>query len=450
MYLPSLTLFYIILAILILDFLMERLLEYLNTTRWSTSLPAELRGIYDPARYVKSQEYLRMKQRFSWITVSFSFVAVIAVLSTGAFIRLDTLLRVITENPILLAILFFGTIGWISSLAMIPFDIYGTFVIEERFGFNKTTPWTFILDKVKEWLLGGLLGGGLLALVVWIYTATGNAFWLLVWGVVAIFMTGMTLFYSNLIVPLFNRQTPLGPGELRNAIETFTGQVGFHLRNIYVIDGSRRSTKANAYFTGLGKKKRIVLYDTLINDHSTAELVSILAHEIGHYRKKHTRQGLIFSLLQTGVMLFILSLFIRKDSRLAAELCQSLAGFSGWYAIPSFQLGILSFGMLYSPLSVLLGLANNAISRKNEFAADRFAGEQHDPVVLQEALMRLSVNHLSNLRPHPVYVFFHYSHPPLLSRLKALGAIRKSQIFSVEDQQDDPDHHSGIGERNDT
>ena len=419
--------FYLILAIIVLDFILERFLEYLNTTRWSNKLPDELKGIYDEDQYGKSQQYLKVKQKFSWIISSFSFLVMLAVLVSGTFIWLDNLLRAYSENPILLAILFFGIIGLVSSVISIPFDVYSTFVIEEKFGFNKTTRKTFILDKLKGLLLGAIVGGGILAFVVWIYLSAGNNFWLIVWGVITLFMVFMAMFYSNLIVPLFNKQTPLDPGELRDAIEGFSQKVGFRLKNIYVIDGSKRSSKANAYFTGLGVKKRIVLYDTLINDHTTKELVAILAHEIGHYKKKHTRQGILISILQTGLMLFILSLFIRKDSWLAADLCQSLSGFSSEVALPGFQLGILAFGLLYSPLSLLLGLADSFLSRKNEYSADRFAGDHVDATTLQEALKKLSVNQLSNLRPHPLYVVFHYSHPPLLSRLEALIDTKKKE-----------------------
>ena len=418
------TFFYLILAILIVDFLLERVLEYLNTTRWSDALPDELKGIYDEERYRKSQRYLKEKQHFSWVIDSVTFVAMVAILCLGGFVWLDDLLRRITENPILLALLFFGIIGFISSLVMTPFELYGTFVIEEKFGFNTTTMKTFTLDKLKGWLLGVLIGGGILALIIWIYTTTGNYFWLIVWGVITLFMIFMSMFYSNLIVPLFNKQKPLDSGDLRDAIESFSNKVGFRLKNIYVIDGSKRSTKANAYFTGLGGKKRIVLYDTLIRDHTTEELVGVLAHEIGHYKKKHTLQGIILSILQTGLMLFILSLFIRKDSALSALLCQALSGFSGLQAIPGFHLGILAFGLLYSPLSFILGILESMLSRTNEYAADRFAGINYNPVSLQNALKKLSVNQLSNLRPHPLYVFFHYSHPPLLSRLRALAEIK--------------------------
>jgi len=418
------TFFYLILAILIFDFLLERVLEYLNTTRWSDLLPDELKGIYDEERYRKSQHYLKTKQHFSWVVDSVTFAAMVIILLMGGFVWLDDLLRRISENPILLALLFFGTIGFISSIVMTPFELYGTFVIEEKFGFNTTTVKTFILDKLKGWLLGVLIGGGILALITWIYTTTGNYFWLIVWGVITLFMIFMSMFYSNLIVPLFNKQKPLEPGELRDAIESFANKVGFRLKNIYVIDGSKRSTKANAYFTGLGGKKRIVLYDTLIRDHTTEELVGVLAHEIGHNKKRHTLQGIVLSILQAGLMLFILSLFIRKDSALSASLCQALSGFSGFQATPGFHLGILAFGLLYSPLSFILGILESMLSRANEFAADKFAGINYNPESLQNALKKLSVNQLSNLRPHPLYVFFHYSHPPLLSRLKALAKIK--------------------------
>jgi STE24 endopeptidase len=323
-----------------------------------------------------------------------------------------------------MAILFFGILGLISNLLSLPFDAYLTFVIEEKFGFNQTTVTTFILDRLKGLLLSVIIGGGLLALIVFIYTSTGNYFWLIAWGIIGFFLVFMTMFYSNLIVPLFNKQKPLDNGPLREAIETFALKVGFKLNNIYVIDGSKRSKKANAYFTGLGMKKRIVLYDTLINDHTTEELVAVLAHEIGHYKKKHTTSGMILSLLQTGLMLFILSLFIRKDSAVALALCQALSGFSGIAAVQSFHLGIMAFGLLYSPLSMMIGLVMNMISRSNEYAADHYAGSNFSAAALSDALKKLSVNNLSNLRPHPAYVFFYYSHPTLLQRLAALGKIK--------------------------
>jgi len=407
------TIFYIIIGIIIFEYLLERLLDYLNSTTWSNKLPIELKGIYDAEKYKKAQNYEKEKTRFSLTTSSFTLIAMLLVLFLGGFAWLDELVRQYTSNSIMMALMFFGILGFVADIALTPFSLYSTFVIEEKYGFNKTKPKTYILDKLKGWLLAALIGGGLVALVVWIYDNTGEWFWLLAWGVIGLFVIFMTMFYSNIIVPLFNKQEPLEDGELRTGIENFAGKVGFKLNNIFVMDGSKRSTKANAYFSGLGTKKRIVLFDTLIKDHTKEELVGVLAHEIGHYKKKHTLTGTLISLLQMGIMLYLLGLFIGSP-----VLSEALGAAQG-----SFHLGVLAFGLLYSPMSMLLGLIMNGISRKNEFAADRYAGENFDPQPLQDALKKLSVNHLSNLRPHPAYVFFYYSHPPLLRRLKALSKI---------------------------
>jgi len=415
---------YIILLILVSDYFLERYLSYLNSTYWNDKLPEELQGLYDEEKYAKSQQYEKQKQRFSFVVGTLTFILMLLMLIFGGFAMMDAWARELTSNPVLLALLYFGVLGFASMILSLPFDIYHTFILEEKFGFNKTTPKTFILDKIKGLLLGAIIGGGLLALIVFIYQSTGNAFWMILWAVIAFFMIFMTMFYSNLIVPLFNKQKPLDAGPLRDAIEKFAIKVGFKLKNIYVIDGSKRSKKANAYFTGLGMKKRIVLYDTLLADHTTEELVAILAHEIGHYKKKHITVGIILSLLQTGLMFFILSLFIRQNSPVSQALCQALSGFSGLEVRQSFHLGIMAFGMLYSPLSLILGLLFNMLSRKNEYAADRYAGTNYNPAFLQEALKKLSVNNLSNLRPHPAYVFFYYSHPTLLQRLKGLEKIK--------------------------
>jgi len=405
--------FYIIVAILLFDYFLERLLDYLNSLLWSNKLPEELEGIYDADKYKKSQEYTRTNTRFSIYADTLSFLAMMLMLFLGGFAFLDREVWSVTEHPILMSLLFFGVLALASDLLSLPFSIYATFVIEEKFGFNKTTVKTYISDKLKGLLLGAIIGGGLLSLVVWIYMVSGAYFWLITWGLISGFMIFMSMFYSNLIVPLFNKQKPLEEGELRDAIEAFSKKTSFKLNNIYVIDGSKRSSKANAYFTGLGAKKRIVLYDTLIKDHTIEELVSVLAHEVGHYKKKHTLSGMILSILQTGLMLFILSRFIGNPV-LSEALGASQA---------SFHMGLIAFGLLYSPLSLLLGLVMNTISRKNEFTADRFSGENYDPVALSDALKKLSVNNLSNLRPHPVYVFFYYSHPPLLKRLQALTGM---------------------------
>jgi STE24 endopeptidase len=408
-------LFYIILAFLVADYILDRWLEHLNSLYWDNKLPDELRGIYDDEKYAKSQDYEKVKHKFGMITSSVSFVFMFSFLILKGFAIVDVFARTYTSDPILIAIIFFGILGFAGDILTIPFQLYSQFVIEEKFGFNKMNWKIFVLDKIKSWLLGAILGGGLLALIIWLYNSTGEYFWLVAWVVMTGFMIFIAMFYSSLIVPLFNKQTPLEDGELKNAIKAFADKAGFKLDNIFVIDGSKRSTKANAYFSGMGAKKRIVLYDTLIKDHTTEELVAVLAHEIGHYKMKHTLKGMIMSIVQTGVMLFIISLFIGNP-----VLSQALGAEQG-----SFHMGILAFGLLYSPLSLLLGLVMNVISRKHEFEADRFAGEKYNAEALQTALKKLSVNNLSNLRPHPVYVFFHYSHPPLLQRLKALDAIGK-------------------------
>jgi STE24 endopeptidase len=332
----------------------------------------------------------------------------------GWFGLLDQWVNGITENPVLRAMLFFGIIGLASGIISLPFSLYHTFVIEERFGFNKTDLKTFVLDLIKSMLLSAVLGVIILGIIVWLYLKLGADFWWAAWLVVAAFMVFMMMFYSNLIVPLFNKQKPLEEGPLRDAIQEFAAKVGFKLDNIYVIDGSRRSTKANAYFTGLGAKKRIVLYDTLIEGHSVEELVAVLAHEIGHYKKKHTLQSLILGLLQTGLLFYLLSLFIAPGGPVAQAAAEALE------AQPSFQIGVLVFGILYTPLSTLLGIFMNYLSRRNEFQADAFAREHYSGKALSEALLKMSVKHLSNLNPHPAYVFVHYSHPPLIQRLQAL------------------------------
>ncbi len=408
-------LLYVILLIIILDYLFDRVMDYLNASRWSKTLPEELKGIYDEEKYRKSQEYSRVNMRLGTITSTLSFVFILLMLIFGGFGYLDDFVRQYASHDVWMALLFFGILGLASDILSTPFDLYGTFVIEERFGFNRTTPKTYVLDKLKSWMLALVLGGGLLAVFVWFYHTAGALFWLYAWILFSGFSIFMMMFYSTLIVPIFNKQTPLEEGELRSAIEAFAEKAGFKLDNIFVIDGSKRSAKANAYFSGLGPKKRIVLFDTLIKEHTTEELVAVLAHEIGHYKKKHTTRGMMVSLVHTGIMLYLLGLFINRP-----ELSGALGATE-----PSFHMGILAFGLLYSPVSLVLGILGNRLSRKYEYQADAFAAENYDPQPLKEALKKLSVNHLSNLRPHPAYVYVHYSHPPLLKRLEHLEGSKK-------------------------
>jgi STE24 endopeptidase len=288
-----------------------------------------------------------------------------------------------------------------------PFSYYSTFVIEEKFGFNKTTKKTFILDKIKGWLMMAIVGGGILALIIWFYQFTGVYFWLYAWGLVAVFSLFMNMFYSKLIVPLFNKQTPLEAGSLRDKIASYAETVGFKLDKIFVIDGSKRSTKANAYFSGFGSEKRVTLYDTLINDLEEDEIVAVLAHEVGHYKKKHILFNLFASILLTGLTLYILSLFISNPM-----LSNALG-----VEIPSFHIGLIAFGLLYSPISEITGLIMNLFSRKSEYQADDYAKNTFKAEPLVTSLKKLSKNSLSNLTPHKAYVFMHYSHPTLLERI---------------------------------
>ena len=376
----------------------------------SSDLPEELQGIYELEEYKKSQEYDKANSSFGFITSTFSILLMLAMLYFDGFALLDGFIRDYTTHPILMAMMFFGLLMIASDILGLPFSIYSTFVIEERFGFNRTTAQTFVLDKLKGYIIGGLIGGGLLALFIWFYESAENLFWVYAWIAFSGFMILMTTFYASVIVPIFNKLTPLEEGELRSAIEEYCVKVNFKLDNLFVMDGSKRSAKANAFFSGLGSKKKIVLFDTLIKNHTNEELVAVLAHEAGHYKKKHTQGGVILSVLQTGLMLYILSLVI--DSPLLAQALGS--------EIQSFHLGILVFGLLYSPLSMIMGIGMNMLSRKNEYEADAYARETYSSEALQSALKKLSVDNLSNLLPHPAYVFFHYSHPTLLQRLSAL------------------------------
>ena len=404
------TLFYIIIVLILFDYLFERLLEVLDLRNLSNTLPKPFQGVYEAEKYRKSQEYTRENTRFGFYTSTFSMILILLMLFLSGFALIDRWAGNITGSPLLIPLVFFGILGLAFDLLNTPFSLYDTFIIEEKYGFNKMNLKIFIGDKLKSWLLGAVIGGGLLLLIVWFYQLTGKLFWIYAWGLVTVFMIFMTLFYSSLIVPLFNKQTPLEEGSLRKEIEEFCNKVDFKLDNVFVIDGSKRSTKSNAYFSGLGKKKRIVLYDTLIKDLSEEEIIAVLAHEVGHYKKKHTRTGLILSVLQTGLTLYILSLFINSEVLSAALGVQHAA----------FHINLIAFGLLYSPISMLLGLGMNVISRKNEYEADAFAKENYNGPSLASALKMLTVKNLGNLQPHPLSVFFHYSHPTVLQRLEKL------------------------------
>ncbi len=409
------TIFFIIVVFLCLDFVLERVLESLNSKHMSPVLPDSLKGIYEEKEYSRFQSYKRENGRLDSWSSGVGFVVMIVFLVAGGFGGDNSWVVSLTDSVVWQTILFVVGLSVVSSVLDIPFDYYATFRIEEKYGFNKTTRRVYWLDTVKELFLSLVLGGVLLALVVWFYTWAGTYFWLYAWGAVTLFSVFMAMFYSQLIVPLFNKQTPLQEGSLRDKIQAFAGKVGFKLDNIYVIDGSKRSTKANAYFTGLGPKKRVVLYDTLIDELTEEEIVAVLAHEVGHYKKRHTLRSMVVSVIQMGVLFWLFSLCVNN-----VALSEALGGDRAY-----FQMGLIAFAILYSPVNLILGVGMNVWSRNNEYEADAFAARYYEGDYLVSGLKKISVKSLSNLTPHPLYEYIYYSHPSLLKRIDAVKRIHE-------------------------
>ena len=404
------TLFYILIAILIISFIIDKILDALNAKHFNDTLPIQVKDVYDDAEYKKSQRYKATNYKFGLLTSTFSLVLTLGFFFFDGFAYVDQIARQLTTHSILITLIFFGIIMLGSDVITTPFAYYKTFVIEEQFGFNKTTRKTFILDKIKGWFMTIFVGGLILGALTWFYQTTGSTFWIYAWLLITVFTVFVNLFYSRLIVPIFNKQSPLEDGSLRTAISDYANTVGFNLDKIYIIDGSKRSTKANAYFSGFGSEKRVTLYDTLVNDLNEEEIVAVLAHEVGHYKKKHIIFNLVTSVLLTGFTLYVLSLLIGNPM-----LSEALG-----VATPSFHIGLIAFGILYSPLSEITGLLMNWFSRKFEYQADDYAKTTYKAEPLITSLKKLSKNSLSNLTPHPAYVFMHYSHPTLLERIKNL------------------------------
>ena len=406
-------LLFIIISITVVSYVADQILDYINLKAQRTDIPKEVEAFYEKEKYLKSLAYHRELTRFSFLTSGVSFLVSLVMLITGGFGWLDSLLRPYLQGDIILALAFFAVLTLASDILTLPFQWYSTFVIEEKYGFNKTTLRTFIMDKLKGYLLSAIIGGGLLSALIYLIETIGPNFWIWFSILAALFVLFVNMFYTSLILPMFNRLTALPDGELKTAIEHFARKVNFPLDNIFVIDGSKRSKKANAFFSGIGKKKKIVLYDTLIQNHTTDELVAVLAHEVGHFKKKHVIWGYILSIVQIVFTLFVLSKMV-----FAEEVSLALGG-----SVHAIHLNLLAFGILFSPISGITGLFMNMYSRKNEFEADAYAKETFDGTALSNALKRLSVDSLSDLYPHPLYVFFHYSHPPLLKRLEALSLL---------------------------
>ena len=400
----------IIISITVVSFVFDQFLDWLNIRNQKKEIPEEVVGFYNEEKYLKSLAYQKEQSRFSFYSSGFSLLLGLGMLLLGGFGWMDSILRLVISNPIILSLTFFALIGVASDILSLPFQWYGTFVLEEKYGFNKTTIKTFITDKLKGYVLGAFIGGGLFSVFMLLIQWLGVDFWIWFGVIAATFILFMNMFYTSLILPLFNKLTPLREGELKSAINEFAKKVNFPLDSIFVIDGSKRSAKANAFFSGLGKKKKIVLYDTLINNHTTEELVAVLAHEVGHFKKKHIIWGYALSVVQIFFTLWILSLMIMNEN-----LSIALGG-----SQVAIHLNLIAFGILYSPISGVTGLLMSLLSRKNEFEADAYARINFNGTALANALKKLSVDTLSNLFPHPWYVFFHYSHPPLLQRLTAL------------------------------
>ena len=406
----------IILVAILSDFILQFWADCLNLRELQAEPPEAFHGLYDIDRYKKSQKYLKANTYFGWIESVFDITVLLMFWFWKGFPFLDQWARSLNYGPVLTGLIYIGILLLIKYLLSLPFSIYSTFVIEERFGFNKTTWRTFFLDIIKGLMLTILLGGPLLAGVLIFFGYAGSNAWWYCWIAVTLFMLIVHFIAPSWIMPLFNKFNPLENGELKKSIMTYAHSINFPLKNIFVMDGSRRSSKSNAFFTGFGNNKRIALFDTIINQLTVKELVAVLAHEMGHYKKKHILWNIIVGILQSGLMLFLLSFFVSYQELFDAFYMEEISVYTG----------LIFFGMLYSPIDFFIGIFKNMHSRRNEYEADRFASiTTGDPVSMADALIKLSVNNLSNLLPHPFYVFLNYSHPPVLSRLKAILEFRK-------------------------
>jgi STE24 endopeptidase len=404
-----------VLAFLILNALLNLVADILNLSRLGGDLPQTFAGWYEPGQYRRSQAYLRQNTRFGWIVGTFDLSLLLIFWFCGGFPELDAWVRGLNLSPVLSGLIYIGILVALKTVISQPFDAYATFGIEARYGFNRTTWRTYLMDRVKGLILGILLGVPILAAVLFFFQYAGDHAWWLCWLLTVVFMLLVHYIAPTWIMPLFNRFEPLAPGELRDAITAYAQRIDFALDNIFVMDGSKRSTKANAFFTGYGRHRRIVLFDTLIRKHATDELVAVLAHEMGHYKQHHIHKMMVITILQSGLMFYILSWFITYPGL-----------FQAFYVTqPSIYAGLIFFGMLYTPIDTLLSMVVHAVSRQHEYAADRFAVmTESKGKFLATALKKLTVDNLSNLQPHPFYVFLNYSHPPVAQRVEAIEKMK--------------------------
>jgi STE24 endopeptidase len=402
----------IILSSLLVQYFLNLTANILNLKSLNNTLPDQFADLYNKTEYQKSQEYTKVKTKFGFITASFNLLLLISFWFSGGFNHLDIWVRGFNLNEIYLGLIYTGILMGLNTILNLPFSIYNTFVIEEKFGFNKTTPLTFVTDLLKGLLLAVLLGSPVLALIIGFFKYAGPYAWVSCWLAVTAFSMFLQVLAPTFIMPLFNKFTPLPDGELKEAIITYANSIQFPLQGIYIMDGSKRSSKSNAFFTGFGKFKRIALFDTLINQHTTPELVAVLAHEIGHYKKMHIQKNMVISILQSGVIFYLLSVFLGSEGLFKAFYMQNVSVYAG----------LIFFSLFFSPFDFVLSILMQFISRKHEYEADNYAFQTTGkPENLIQSLKKLSVSNLTNLTPHPFYVFLNYSHPPVLERIKALS-----------------------------
>ncbi|MBD3264532.1 MAG: M48 family metalloprotease [Candidatus Omnitrophica bacterium] len=410
-------------AILIGDYLLNLFAEILNARNISNSLPEEFKGYYDEGLYRKSQDYLKENTYFRIVKKAvFTAILLILILS-GGFNFIDIIARKATDISLFQGLIFFTVFFLIAEFLEVPFSVYRTFNIEEKYGFNKTTPKTFVSDLIKRWLLTALLGGAVLLFILWFFRNLGPGAWVWCWLAVICFEIFVTFLAPVLIMPLFNKFVPLEKDELAEKIYAYARGENFHLKSILKMDGSRRSTKSNAFFTGFGKNRRIALFDTLLKRHSDEELVSVLAHEIGHFKKAHIIKLMIVSFLTTGVMFYTFSLFLNNPLLFDAFKMERT----------SVHASLILVAILYLPLGTVFSIFANALSRKYEYQADYYACKTYKkPLSMINALKRLSADNLSNLTPHRFKVILNYSHPPVLKRIEA---IKKNFFSSNSDHE---------------
>ena len=403
-------LIYIFIFFILFGFIFSSILEYINSKNWKDSVPDSLKDFYKESDYKKAKSYKLDRDRVSLISSLISTTLTIIFIFSGVYGKVSDYSLYYFDNPFLQSAGFFLFFLLISTIIGLPISYYSVFIIEEKYGFNKSTLSTFIKDKIKGLIISLLIGGFILYISIQLYNFFEANFWLWLWVFLSAIIIFTNMFYTTLIVPIFNKLSPLEEGSLKNKIEKYSKKIGYSLDKIFVIDGSKRSSKANAFFSGLGPKKTIALFDTLIDKHEEDELVAVLAHEVGHYKKNHIKQGLLLSILQVGIICYILQLCLNEPN-----LSLALGGLES-----SFHLSLIAFSFLFSPLSIIIGIGMNIFSRKNEYEADKYAKETYNGESLKNALKKLSSDSLTNLYPHPLYVFVHYSHPPLLKRLEAL------------------------------